>query len=247
MTPESIPGSRSGQSCFPHRLVSGDAFHSTERLSPASGRPPALPTLGCFHRASRLNTFRSQRPFLAGFLLWARPPWAPPAATGEACLDPMSLPGFCNHANDRTHQADVRTSPRDSVSGGSEARSPTGHRAVVSSKRVPATDWCGPYRPKSPESACARRQQRPTWIRPNAPLSPSEARLELEAPSASRPTQAPRRTTARTVEILGEARGAFHRLRPSLECLPVLGVTDSVAETAEPESAPFSRTQVSPP
>jgi hypothetical protein len=170
-----MPISPSGQSRFPRHLVNGSAFRSTERLSPASGRPPAVPTLGCFHRASLLDTFRRRLPFLAGFLPRARPPWAPPAATGEACLDPMSLPGFCNHAKDRAHRADVRTSPRNSVSGGSEPRSPTGHRSAVSGKGVPATDWYGPCRPKSPESACARRQQRPTRIHSNAPMSPSES------------------------------------------------------------------------
>jgi len=245
--PGSMPVSLSGQSCFPCRLVNGDAFHSTERLSPASGRPPAVPTLGCFYRASLLDTFRRQLPFLAGFLLLASSPWAPPAATGEACLEPMSLPGFCNHAKDRAHQTDVRTSPRNSVSGGSESRSPTGHRSVVSDKGIPATNWYEPCRPKSPESACARRQQRPTRIRSNAPLSPSEARSELETLSASRPAQAPLGPTARTVTVFGKARGAFRRSGPGLECLSLPGVADSAAETTEPGSALFSRTGMPPP
>jgi len=242
-----MPVSPSGQSCFPRRLVNGNAFRSTERLSPASSRPPALPTLAGFHRVSLLDTFRLWLPFLADSLPWARPPWAPPAATGEACLDPMSLPGFCNHAKDRAHQTDVRTSPRNSVSGGSESRSPTGHRSVVSDKDIPATNRYGPCRPKSPKSACARRQQRPTWIRSNAPLSPSKARSELETPSASRPAQAPLGPTARTVTIFGEARGAFHRSEPGLECLSIPGVADSAAETTEPGSALFSQTEMRPP
>jgi len=114
-TLRSVPPS--GRSCFPRRLVNGNALHSTERLPPASGPPRAVRILGCRHRANLLDTFHPQRPFLAGFLLWARPPWAPPAATGEACLGPMSLPGFCNHTKDRAHRANVRTSHRSSVSG----------------------------------------------------------------------------------------------------------------------------------
>lgn len=95
----------------------------------------------------------------------------------------MSLPGFCNHAKDRAHRADVRTSHRNSASGDPKRRNHEGFLAVVSSKGIPEPYRLEPYRPKSFESACARRQQRPTRTRPNAHLSPSEARLELEAPT----------------------------------------------------------------
>jgi hypothetical protein len=94
LTPESPSGcGRSrphnlpARSCFPLRLVNGSAFRSTERLPPASSPPRTVPTRGCRHRASLVDTFRPQLPILAVFLLWARSPWAPPAATGEACLD----------------------------------------------------------------------------------------------------------------------------------------------------------------
>jgi hypothetical protein len=120
MHPALMPVSPSSRSCFQRHLVNGDAFCSTEHLPPASGRPPTVPILGRCHRANLLDTFRPPQPVLADFLLWARPPWAPPAATGEACLDPMSLPGFCNHAKGRAHRANVRTSHRTAASSGSE-------------------------------------------------------------------------------------------------------------------------------
>lgn len=49
-------------------------------------------------------------PFFAALLPRAESPWAPPAATGEACLNLTSLSDFCNHTKDRAHQANVRTS-----------------------------------------------------------------------------------------------------------------------------------------
>jgi len=50
-------------------------------------------------------------PFFADLPLWARSPSAPPAATGEACLDQTSLTDFYNHTKDRAHWTNVRTSP----------------------------------------------------------------------------------------------------------------------------------------
>lgn len=119
-----------------------------------------------------------------------------------------------------------------------------GRRAIVSSKVVPNADWHGPCWPKSSKSACARRQQRPTWIRSSAPLSPSVAKSELEAPSLLRPTQAPLGPTARTGGAMGEAKGAFHRLEPSLECLSKLSVTAPATEVTDPASALFSRSRI---
>jgi hypothetical protein len=43
----------------------------------------------------RSTPFRPRLPFFAGLPPGARSPWAPPAATGEACLDPTSLADFC--------------------------------------------------------------------------------------------------------------------------------------------------------
>jgi hypothetical protein len=239
VSPAVKPGLPSGRSCFPRRLVNGGAFHSAGHLSPASGRPPTLPIPGCFHGPVLLDTVRPLQPFLADFLLWARPPWASSAATGEACLGPMSLPGFCNHAKGRAHRTDVRTSPRAPVSEVSWLRSLERLWAVVSGKSIPAFE-CGPCRPKSSESACARRQQRPTRIRSNTLMSPSNARSELEAPSLPHPTQASFGPTARTVQAIGKAKGAFRRLGLSLECLSLLSVASPFAKATVLASTPFS-------
>lgn len=40
----------------------------------------------------------------------ARPPWVPPAATGETCWNLTSLTDFCNQHEDRTHPANDRPS-----------------------------------------------------------------------------------------------------------------------------------------
>jgi len=77
-------------------------------------------------------------------------------------------------------------------------------------------------------------------------VSPSETASELEAPSLRHPTQAPFGPTARTVEAIGEAKGAFHRLELSLECHSGLGVTEPATEVTGPTSALFSRTRVLP-
>jgi hypothetical protein len=58
-----MPVSPSGRSCFPRRLVNGDAFHNIEHLPPASSRPPALRILGRLHRGDLPDTFRPRQPF----------------------------------------------------------------------------------------------------------------------------------------------------------------------------------------
>jgi len=67
-------------------------------------------------------------PFFAGLLPRTRSPWAPPAATGGACLDQTSLTDFCNHTKDRAHWTNVRSSPGSAVSDPSPPRRPKGLR-----------------------------------------------------------------------------------------------------------------------
>jgi len=160
-----MPNPPSGRSCFPRRLVNDDVFHSYEHLPPASSRPPTLPIPAGLHRPHLLDTVRPRLPFLADFLLWARPPWAPSAATDDACLNRVSLTGFCNHAKNRTHRANVRTSPRNAVSGASVARSSTELR--VSGKRQVG-------------SRCTRRRDLPAEVsRVSVRAAATEANSDL--------------------------------------------------------------------
>jgi hypothetical protein len=71
-------------------------------------------------------------------------------------------------------------------------------------------------------------------------MSPSNARSELEAPSLPHPTQASFGPTARTVQAIGKAKGAFRRLGLSLECLSLLSVASPFAKATVLASTPFS-------
>jgi hypothetical protein len=109
-------------------------------------------------------------PFFAGLSPRAESPWAPPAATGGACLDLTTLDDFCNHTEGRAHRADVRTSreaPFLAPRSPSAPKDP-GNRERQDDSGTRKRRSC---RPKSSESACARRQQRPTRTASSAPLS----------------------------------------------------------------------------
>jgi hypothetical protein len=85
---------------------------SRHRTPSASKEPFAGPSdsPGVATRIVLSTPFHPWLPFFADLALWARSPWAPPAATGGAYLDLTSLPDFCNHTKDRAHWANVRTS-----------------------------------------------------------------------------------------------------------------------------------------
>lgn len=198
MSPSGVPdfsvGTTFGQCCFCCRLVNGDGFHSTGRLPTERGLPRALRTRQrVATRLAQSTSLHRWLPFLAVLLPLAESPWAPPAATGGACLDLTPLPDFCNHTKGRAHRANVRSSRGAPFLGPRRPGAPKdpGNRE----RRVnTGTARRQSRRPKSPESACARRQQRPTLTPPSAPLSSDSRAREMELSSKGRPTKTHPRT-----------------------------------------------------
>jgi hypothetical protein len=137
--------------------------------------------------------FHSRLPFFAGLLPRARSPWAPPAATVGACLDLTPLPDFCNHTEGRAHWTDVRTSSKAPFLALPRPSSPKGS-GIVERRGESSAQERRPGRPKSSESACARRQQRPTRAPSSAPVSSFGLLLRLEPSRAGRPTKTHPRT-----------------------------------------------------
>jgi hypothetical protein len=132
-------------------------------------------------------------PFFAGLVPRAESPWAPPAATGGACLDLTTLVDFCNHTKGRAHRANVRTSREAPFL---DPRIPRPPKEPESRERRGWSSTRGrrPCRPKSFEPTCARRQQRPTRAPPSAPLSSNGFLPGLDSPRENRPTKAPPQT-----------------------------------------------------
>jgi hypothetical protein len=147
-------------------------------------------------------------PFFADLLPRAESPWAPPAATGGACLDLTSLGDFCNHTKGRAHRANVRTSREAPFLG---PRIPRVPKASESRERwsESSTRKRRPHRPKSSKSACARRQQRPTRAPSSAPGSSSGFLSELESPRENRSTKTLPRTGRANGAGLWKGRGHF--------------------------------------
>jgi hypothetical protein len=168
-----------------HLRVNDGGFHDTEHLPPACGPPRAVPSHPVLPPGST-----SRRPFASGLRPRARSPWGPPAATGEPRLDQTSPADFCNHTEARAHRASAGTShtvpfparrcfPREAGSG-----------APPEPKPRASTVKCWQRRSRSPESACARRQQRPTLASSGAPASSDCAVGEVPTRLRHRRTQA---------------------------------------------------------
>jgi hypothetical protein len=147
-------------------------------------------------------------PYLAGLLPRAESPWAPPAATGEACLNLTTLDDFCNHTEGRAHWANVRTSREAPFLGLQVPGAPKGPGGV-SGQVDPAPEGAGPTgRSRSSQRARggsrgqlnllrAPRCHRPTFFRGWNPR---------ERTGRSRPLLGP---TARTALAFEEAGGTF--------------------------------------
>jgi len=82
------------------------------RTSSATKEPSSDPSdaPGVATRSVLSTPLHRWLPFFAVLLPLAESPWAPPAATGGACLDLTPLDDFCNHTEGRAHQANVRSS-----------------------------------------------------------------------------------------------------------------------------------------
>jgi hypothetical protein len=190
--------------------------------------------------------FHSRLPFFAGLLPRARSPWAPPAATVGACLDLTPLPDFCNHTEGRAHWTDVRTSSKAPFLALPRPSSPKGS-GIVERRGESSAQERRPGRPKSSESACARRQQRPTRAPPSTPLSLSDHPLELELPQKSRQPRPLLKPAARTALALGEAEGAFRCQEPRVECHSLLDVVQPLRERSLQDEHAFFASPNCPP
>jgi hypothetical protein len=82
------------------------------RTSSATKEPSSGPSdaPGVATRSVLSTSLHRWLPFFAVLLPLAESPWAPPAATGGACLDLTPLDDFCNHTKGRAHRANVRSS-----------------------------------------------------------------------------------------------------------------------------------------
>jgi hypothetical protein len=115
VSPADVPGGEAGSTFRPMPLPlpprEGRRF-PRHRTSSASKEPFSGPSNspGVATRLVLSPPFRLWLPFFAGLLPRAESPWAPPAATGGACLDLTTLVDFCNHTKGRAHRANVRTS-----------------------------------------------------------------------------------------------------------------------------------------
>jgi hypothetical protein len=150
-----------------------------------------LSSPGVATRLARSPPFHLWLPFFAGLLPRAESPWAPPAATGGACLNLTTLDDFCNHTKGRAHRADVRTSREKPFLGPRTPEAPKSSEIEMSGWVESSTRERWPDRPELIESACARRQQWPTQAPPSTPVSSNGCLPKLESPRGSRPTKTP--------------------------------------------------------
>lgn len=167
----------------------------------------------------RSTPFRPRLPFLAGLPPGARSPWAPPAATGGACLDPTSLADFC----------------QPSRMPGHTWRAPAPHakrrfrRLAVPDPERPGT-VSGPVVPASRRTPAEPAEVARVSVRAAAAEANSDflerlgvagtATPGLESPEGADRPRPPLGPAARTVMTLEGAGGAFHCQGVGRDCRP---------------------------